>query len=186
MLPSGTPVERNLAFQCSPEGLRQKVDKVAFQLVPKRSHPPRACGSTTPVALTRSEQMARIRGRNTSPEIRLRHALWARGLRYRLHAPTPAGRPDRPEPVGAVPHRDLRPVPVLPNYPKPARAVIPRRQRTRPSLRRRASRKSRTSPALARILRPAEIRKSTCGQRPFLRLGCVVRSGRGRWSHRDQ
>jgi DNA mismatch endonuclease (patch repair protein) len=38
--------------------------------------------------------MARIRGKHSSPEIRLRHALWARGLRYRLHAPTPVGRPD--------------------------------------------------------------------------------------------
>ena len=26
--------------------------------------------------------------------MRLRRALWARGLRYRLHAPTPAGKPD--------------------------------------------------------------------------------------------
>jgi len=29
--------------------------------------------------------MARIRGTDTSPEIRLRRALWARGLRYLLH-----------------------------------------------------------------------------------------------------
>lgn len=38
--------------------------------------------------------MARIRGRNTAPERRLRAALWASGLRYRLHARTPHGRPD--------------------------------------------------------------------------------------------
>jgi DNA mismatch endonuclease, patch repair protein len=46
------------------------------------------------MGLTRSEQMARIRGTNTSPELTLRRALWARGLRYRLHARTPAGKPD--------------------------------------------------------------------------------------------
>ena len=38
--------------------------------------------------------MARITGRNTSPERILRRALWASGLRYRLHARTSAGRPD--------------------------------------------------------------------------------------------
>lgn len=46
------------------------------------------------MALTRSEQMARIRGRNTSPELLLRQMLWQHGLRYRLHARTPTGRPD--------------------------------------------------------------------------------------------
>jgi len=38
--------------------------------------------------------MARIRGKNTRPEKRLRAALWSAGLRYRLHVSTPAGRPD--------------------------------------------------------------------------------------------
>ncbi|AGC45637.1 very short patch repair protein [Myxococcus stipitatus DSM 14675] len=46
------------------------------------------------MGLTRSEQMARIRGTDTSPEVTLRRALWSRGLRYRLHTRTPAGRPD--------------------------------------------------------------------------------------------
>jgi DNA mismatch endonuclease (patch repair protein) len=75
-------------------GSVQKVDKAPCLPLPKRSPGGRGRGSTRAVALSRSEQMARIRGSNTSPEIRLRHALWARGLRYRLHAPTPAGRPD--------------------------------------------------------------------------------------------
>ncbi len=44
--------------------------------------------------LTKSQQMALVRARNTSPERRLRSALWQAGLRYRLHAHTPAGRPD--------------------------------------------------------------------------------------------
>jgi DNA mismatch endonuclease (patch repair protein) len=43
---------------------------------------------------TRSEQMSRIRGKNTSPEMLLRRALWAAGLRYRIHYRTPAGRAD--------------------------------------------------------------------------------------------
>lgn len=38
--------------------------------------------------------MSRIRPRNTGPELRLRSALWAAGLRYRIHAETPVGRPD--------------------------------------------------------------------------------------------
>lgn len=46
------------------------------------------------MGLSRSENMARIRGKNTEPERRLRSALWAAGLRYRLHARTPVGRPD--------------------------------------------------------------------------------------------
>lgn len=37
--------------------------------------------------------MSRIHSRDTSPELRLRRALWAAGLRYRLHAPLP-GHPD--------------------------------------------------------------------------------------------
>ena len=45
-------------------------------------------------SLNRSEQMSRIRSRNTIPERLLRRALWAAGFRYRLHWPTPAGRPD--------------------------------------------------------------------------------------------
>lgn len=41
----------------------------------------------------RSQLMAQIKGRSTKPELILRHALWARGLRYRLHPKLP-GRPD--------------------------------------------------------------------------------------------
>jgi len=37
--------------------------------------------------------MSRIRGRDTGPELVLRRALWARGLRYRLENKLP-GRPD--------------------------------------------------------------------------------------------
>jgi DNA mismatch endonuclease (patch repair protein) len=45
-------------------------------------------------SLSRSEQMSRIRGKNTGPERRLRSALWKAGLRYLTHAETPLGRPD--------------------------------------------------------------------------------------------
>jgi DNA mismatch endonuclease, patch repair protein len=37
--------------------------------------------------------MSRIRGRNTTPELLLRKALWAEGLRYRLHYKI-EGKPD--------------------------------------------------------------------------------------------
>lgn len=46
------------------------------------------------MALSRSEQMARIRGRDTSPELDLRRTLHAAGLRYRLNVRLPAGKPD--------------------------------------------------------------------------------------------
>lgn len=41
----------------------------------------------------RSRCMSRIQGKHTKPEVLLRKALWAGGLRYRLHAKLP-GRPD--------------------------------------------------------------------------------------------
>lgn len=38
--------------------------------------------------------MSRIRAKDTSPELCLRSALWKAGLRYRVHAKTPFGKPD--------------------------------------------------------------------------------------------
>lgn len=45
-------------------------------------------------AADRSAQMARVRGRDTKPEMRVRRALHAVGLRFRLHAKHLPGRPD--------------------------------------------------------------------------------------------
>lgn len=42
----------------------------------------------------RSAQMALIRGKNTKPEMRVRRALHAAGLRYRLHDRRLPGKPD--------------------------------------------------------------------------------------------
>jgi DNA mismatch endonuclease (patch repair protein) len=42
----------------------------------------------------RQFNMSRIRGRDTKPELVLRHGLHAAGLRFRLHAPELPGRPD--------------------------------------------------------------------------------------------
>lgn len=42
----------------------------------------------------RSAVMARIRSKDTAPEVALRKALHARGLRYRLHDARLPGRPD--------------------------------------------------------------------------------------------
>jgi DNA mismatch endonuclease, patch repair protein len=52
-------------------------------------------GSSTDVMTPeqRSWCMSKIRGRNTGPELALRHALWCKGLRYRLKSALP-GRPD--------------------------------------------------------------------------------------------
>lgn len=42
----------------------------------------------------RSALMSRIKGKNTAPEITLRHMLWRKGYRYRLHSRKLPGRPD--------------------------------------------------------------------------------------------
>lgn len=44
-------------------------------------------------ALTKSEQMARVRSADTEPEVVLRRALWRTGLRYRVRPKLP-GTPD--------------------------------------------------------------------------------------------
>jgi len=46
------------------------------------------------MALTKSEQMARVRNRDTAAELTLRSALWHAGLRYRLSAPKLCAKPD--------------------------------------------------------------------------------------------
>ena len=43
---------------------------------------------------TRSWMMSGIRGKNTNPELQVRHALFAKGFRYRLHSSALPGRPD--------------------------------------------------------------------------------------------
>ncbi len=43
--------------------------------------------------LSKSEQMARVRSKNTDSELALRRAVWKEGLRYRLHTRLP-GTPD--------------------------------------------------------------------------------------------
>ena len=42
----------------------------------------------------RSDLMSRIRGTNTQPELQIRHALFRRGYRYRLHRRDLPGNPD--------------------------------------------------------------------------------------------
>ncbi|MGZ7132495.1 MAG: very short patch repair endonuclease [Halobacteriota archaeon] len=42
----------------------------------------------------RSERMSRIRGKDSQPELALRHVLHRLGLRYRLHAKELPGKPD--------------------------------------------------------------------------------------------
>lgn len=46
------------------------------------------------ISAKRSQNMARIRGKDTRPEIALRRALWKLGLRYRLHRRIVEVRPD--------------------------------------------------------------------------------------------
>lgn len=47
-----------------------------------------------PPPLSRAEMMARIKGKDTVPELLVRRAAWSAGLRYRLHDRRLPGRPD--------------------------------------------------------------------------------------------
>lgn len=47
-----------------------------------------------PTTPQRSYIMSRIRAKNTKPELLLRNALWAKGIRYRIHAKELPGKPD--------------------------------------------------------------------------------------------
>jgi len=38
--------------------------------------------------------MRRVKSRDTTPEVRLRHEIWARGLRYKLYYEDLPGKPD--------------------------------------------------------------------------------------------
>lgn len=49
---------------------------------------------TDPVSTQRSRTMSRIRGKDTKPEMALRRALHAAGLRYRVHDKSLPGTPD--------------------------------------------------------------------------------------------
>ncbi len=44
--------------------------------------------------MTKGEQMSRVRTRDTAPELAFRRALYARGIRYRLHRRDLPGKPD--------------------------------------------------------------------------------------------
>lgn len=64
--------------------------------MPKQSQTPRprvSCIPATP-SLRRSQNMARIKGTNTTPERIVREVLSKAGLRYRLHSRLLPGRPD--------------------------------------------------------------------------------------------
>lgn len=44
--------------------------------------------------MTRSENMARVKSKNTKPEVYLRKLLWHEGLRYRINYKDLPGKPD--------------------------------------------------------------------------------------------
>jgi DNA mismatch endonuclease, patch repair protein len=53
-----------------------------------------AVSTSNDIDHARSAQMARVRGRDTKPELRVRRTLHAAGLRYRLQAKDLIGKPD--------------------------------------------------------------------------------------------
>lgn len=63
----------------------------------KRSTAPSGSSKAEPTPrdpATTSRIMAAVRGRDTQPELALRRALYARGIRYRVHPRDVVGRPD--------------------------------------------------------------------------------------------
>lgn len=58
----------------------------------KASKEKRRTHQTAP--LTRSQVMSRVRSKDTGPELLVRRALWAAGIRYRLHDKNLPGHPD--------------------------------------------------------------------------------------------
>jgi DNA mismatch endonuclease, patch repair protein len=55
---------------------------------------PTSVNDGTPVSWAKSQQMARVAGADTAPELRVRRYLFAHGYRYRLHVRALPGRPD--------------------------------------------------------------------------------------------
>jgi DNA mismatch endonuclease, patch repair protein len=60
--------------------------------VQRRPSRPRRLRGSAPIS--RSENMSRIRAKNTRPELAVRKVFWAAGLRYRLHDKRLPGKPD--------------------------------------------------------------------------------------------
>lgn len=71
----------------------RKVSKTP-RLMPGRAAPLLSYFGREPVAPERSRLMAKIHGKNSQPELRLRRAVWASGGRFRCHAAKVPGRPD--------------------------------------------------------------------------------------------
>ncbi|MGY3016177.1 DNA mismatch endonuclease (patch repair protein) [Pseudomonas sp. TE6283] len=72
---------------------------MTLRLPIRKIHNPNSLPSTELLSelersLLRSKNMAKIRSRDTTPEIRLRKALWRNGLRYRVHLRVEGTRPD--------------------------------------------------------------------------------------------
>jgi DNA mismatch endonuclease (patch repair protein) len=61
---------------------------------PKRPNPAKVALDDVPVSPERSAQMALVKAKNTRPEIRVRKAAHAMGLRYRLNVRKLPGSPD--------------------------------------------------------------------------------------------
>ena len=60
----------------------------------RTGRPPRPRRARANAPISRSENMSRIRSKNTRPELAVRKVFWAAGLRYRLHDNRLPGRPD--------------------------------------------------------------------------------------------
>jgi DNA mismatch endonuclease (patch repair protein) len=58
-----------------------------WRKAPKREYRPRDPAVT-------SKMMARVKHKDSKAELALRHEIWARGARYRLHDPQLPGKPD--------------------------------------------------------------------------------------------
>ncbi len=74
--------------------MRKVTRPTMKQRCPNRIEPLKRAGGAVTFDPARSAQMALIRGKNTKPELVVRRALHAAGLRYRLHDGRLPGKPD--------------------------------------------------------------------------------------------
>ena len=62
--------------------------------MPLKKTQKKKCQPHKTAPLTRSQIMSRVRSKDTGPELLVRRALWAAGIRYRLHQKRIPGHPD--------------------------------------------------------------------------------------------
>jgi DNA mismatch endonuclease, patch repair protein len=89
----GYPCEKQVAVESNSGLTKRSIHSMAFQLNNSRGYQLSLTMDTMTVS-ARSALMARIRAKNTKPEMFVRRLMHGMGFRYRLHCADLPGRPD--------------------------------------------------------------------------------------------